>query len=84
MAGELAGRVALISGGASGIGAAAAHVMAREGAAVAVADFDARRAGEVAEGVASHEQVNQLMVDCFRLPVGPFAMVQGATTGWKK
>jgi 3-hydroxyacyl-CoA dehydrogenase len=38
----------------------------------------------VEEGVASHEQVNQLMVDCFRWPVGPFAMVQGATTGWKK
>ena len=46
--GELAGRVALITGGASGIGAAAARVMAREGAAVAVADFDAKRAGEVA------------------------------------
>jgi 3-hydroxybutyryl-CoA dehydrogenase len=38
----------------------------------------------VDEGVASHEQVNQLMVDCFRWPVGPFAMVKGATTGWKK
>lgn len=49
MAGELAGRVALITGGASGIGAAAARVMAREGAAVAVADLDERRAGELAE-----------------------------------
>jgi 3-hydroxybutyryl-CoA dehydrogenase/3-hydroxyacyl-CoA dehydrogenase len=38
----------------------------------------------VEEGVASHEQVNQLMVDCFRWPVGPFAMVKGATSGWKK
>jgi 3-hydroxybutyryl-CoA dehydrogenase/3-hydroxyacyl-CoA dehydrogenase len=38
----------------------------------------------VEEGVANHEQVNQLMVDCFRWPVGPFAMVKGATTGWKK
>ncbi len=38
----------------------------------------------VDEGVASHEQVNQLMVDCFRWPVGPFAMVKGATSGWKK
>ncbi len=36
----------------------------------------------VAEGVASPEQVNQLMVDCFRWPVGPFAMIQGATRGW--
>lgn len=37
----------------------------------------------VEEGVATHEQVNQLMVDCFRWPVGPFAMVEGATRGWK-
>ena len=37
----------------------------------------------VEEGVATHEQVNQLMVDCFRWPVGPFAMVKGAVSGWK-
>jgi 3-hydroxyacyl-CoA dehydrogenase len=36
----------------------------------------------VDEGVATHEQVNQLMIDCFRWPVGPFAMVKGATGGW--
>lgn len=35
------------------------------------------------EGIATREQVNQLMVDCFRWPTGPFAMVQGATKGWK-
>ena len=38
----------------------------------------------VDEGIASHEEVNQLMVDCFRWPVGPFAMVRGATSGWKR
>ncbi len=38
----------------------------------------------VDEGVASPADVNQLMVDCFRWPVGPFAMVQGASTGWKQ
>jgi len=38
----------------------------------------------VDEGIANHEEVNQLMVDCFRWPVGPFAMVRGATSGWKK
>jgi 3-hydroxybutyryl-CoA dehydrogenase len=37
----------------------------------------------VEEGVATHEQVNQLMVDCYRWPVGPFAMVKGASSGWK-
>lgn len=43
-----------------------------------------REAGQVvAEGVADHEAVNQLMVDCFNWPVGPFAMVKGATEGWK-
>ena len=37
----------------------------------------------VDEGVATHEEVNQLMVDCYRWPVGPFAMVKGAGSGWK-
>jgi len=37
----------------------------------------------VAEGIATHEQVNQLMVDAYRWPVGPFAMVGGAQSGWK-
>jgi 3-hydroxyacyl-CoA dehydrogenase len=36
----------------------------------------------VDEGMATREQVDALMVDCFRWPVGPFGMVQGATTGW--
>jgi len=39
---------------------------------------------EVVEAVATHEQVNQLMVDCYRWPVGPFAMVKGAVSGWKE
>ena len=37
----------------------------------------------VDEGIATHEEVNQLMVDCFNWPVGPFAMIKGATKGWK-
>ena len=36
----------------------------------------------VDEGIATREQVDMLMVDCFRWPVGPFGMVQGATSGW--
>lgn len=37
----------------------------------------------VEEGVASHEEVNQLMVECFNWPVGPFAMIKGAGSGWQ-
>jgi len=36
----------------------------------------------VEEGIATHEEVNQLMVDCYRWPVGPFAMIRGARTGF--
>ena len=37
----------------------------------------------VDEGVATHDEVNQLMVECYNWPVGPFAMVKGAGSGWK-
>jgi 3-hydroxybutyryl-CoA dehydrogenase/3-hydroxyacyl-CoA dehydrogenase len=36
------------------------------------------------EGIATHAEIDQLMVDCFRWPVGPFGMAKGATSGWKK
>src|SRR5207248_2475901 len=36
----------------------------------------------VSEGIASAEDVDQLMMDCFRWPTGPFGMVQGASSGW--
>jgi 3-hydroxyacyl-CoA dehydrogenase len=35
------------------------------------------------EGLATRDEVDQLMVDCFRWPSGPFGMVRGATSGWK-
>ena len=35
----------------------------------------------VNEGIASAEDVDQLMMDCFRWPTGPFGMVQGASSG---
>jgi len=34
------------------------------------------------EGIAERDQVDQLMVDCFRWPAGPFGMTRGATSGW--
>ncbi|MGH0032603.1 MAG: 3-hydroxyacyl-CoA dehydrogenase family protein [Myxococcota bacterium] len=36
----------------------------------------------VDSGIASTDEVNQIMVDTFNWPVGPFAMVKGATSGW--
>ena len=36
----------------------------------------------VSEGVATAEEVDQLMMDCFHWPTGPFGMVQGAGSGW--
>ncbi len=36
----------------------------------------------VDSGVATADEVDQLMVDCFRWPAGPFGMVRGATKGW--
>lgn len=36
----------------------------------------------VREGVASRDEVDQLMMDCFRWPAGPFGMTKGAGSGW--
>jgi 3-hydroxybutyryl-CoA dehydrogenase len=36
----------------------------------------------VNEGIAGADDVDQLMMDCFRWPTGPFGMVQGASSGW--
>src|ERR1700722_13239271 len=48
---RLAEKVAIVTGGAGGIGAATAHELAREGAAVAVADIDEAKANEVADEI---------------------------------
>jgi 2-hydroxycyclohexanecarboxyl-CoA dehydrogenase len=49
--GRFEDRVAVVTGGASGIGAAVVRRLASEGARVAVADLDAERAGAVAKEV---------------------------------
>jgi NAD(P)-dependent dehydrogenase (short-subunit alcohol dehydrogenase family) len=51
MTGQVEGKIALITGGASGIGAAVAELLAREGASVVVADIDELRGPEVVAGI---------------------------------
>ncbi len=51
MAGQVEGKVALVTGGASGIGAAIAELLAREGARVVVTDVDDLRGPEVAAAI---------------------------------
>ena len=51
MAGQVAGKVALVTGGASGIGQAIAELLAEEGASVIVTDIDELRGPDVVSGI---------------------------------
>jgi len=52
MRGQVEGKIALVTGGASGIGAAVAELLAREGASVVVTDVDDLRGPDVVAGIA--------------------------------
>ncbi len=59
MAGQVAGKVALVTGGASGIGQAVAELLAEEGASVVVTDIDELQGPQIVAGIkkAGHQAI---------------------------
>src|SRR5438045_6269609 len=73
---ELAGRIALVTGAASGIGRAIAERFAEEGAHVVVTDVDVALAQEVADGIVQKHGLRRAMA--LRLDVTDEANVERA------
>src|SRR5690349_11263398 len=60
--GRVDGKVALISGGASGLGAASARMLAREGARVVIGDVDLERGAALAGEIGPPARARKLDV----------------------
>lgn len=60
--GQLSGKIALVTGGASGIGRASAEMMAREGATVIVSDIDTQGGERVAAACGGQSRFRRLDV----------------------
>ena len=82
MAGTLAGRVAVVTAGGAGIGAATARRFAREGARVVVADLSGRRAEAVASEIASSGALVEWLKMDAADPDGAQAVVRRAVDTW--
>lgn len=89
---SLRGKVALVTGGASGIGAATATLLQRAGAVVVVADLGGENPVDVTEERAVDELVDRVVADHGRLDIaanvagtsGTYANVADATTeSWR-
>src|ERR1700730_1932275 len=75
--GRLSGKTALISGGASGIGRAAARMMAGEGARVAIADRNRQGAEDVAHELGDSALAIEMDVTRIEDWRGAIASVEG-------
>ena len=82
MAGMLEGKVALVTGGGGGIGRATALAMVREGARVAVADFDAAAARDTVAQINERGGQAITLAGDVRRAEDAVAMVQDTVTAY--